>query len=176
MNKNWVAFEEFERDPTESTERPEEEEGVFSTVEDAVRAARDEFDDNLELLDSALESAAVCPFRNPGRVYQVLQAINEVAQSWRTSLESKTSMGGGLVQAFKLKGCDFKKDISQTCRTRFEDDYMFMYHGDRHMFAQHITEGSGNPNSCFSVHMLFDQDAKKVVIAYVGIHRRNTST
>jgi hypothetical protein len=143
MKKNWLAFDEFERNATESTAPPEEEEeGVFSNVEDAVRAAQEEFGDNIDILDSALESAVVCPFRNPGRVYQVLQAINEVAQSWRTSLESKSSMGGGLVEAFKLKGFDFKKDISQTCRTRFEDDYMFMYRGERQMFAQHITEGS----------------------------------
>jgi len=176
MKKNWLVFEEFEKTATDSTPPPEEEEEAFSNVEDAVRVARNKFDDNLEILDSAVESAAVCPFRNFGRVYQVLQAIDEVAESWKTSLETKSSMGGGLVQAFRLKGFDFKNDISQTCRTKFEDDYKFMYRGERQMFAQHITEGSGNPNSCFSVHMLFDQDAKKVAIAYVGIHRRNTST
>jgi hypothetical protein len=176
--KNWAAFEEFERAAPETTSQLEEEEGeeAFSNVEDAVRFAHDKFGDNLEILDSAVEAATNCPFRNPGRVYQALQAVSEVAESWRASLDSKSSMGCDLVQAFKLKGFDFKKDISQTCRTKFGDDYKFSFQGDRRFFVQHITEGSRNPNSCFSVHMLFDKTLKKVVIAYVGVHRRNTST
>jgi hypothetical protein len=127
-------------------------------------------------LDSAIEAATNCPFRDPGRVYQALQAVSEVAEPWKASLESKSSMGCDLVQAFKLKGFDFKKDIPQTCRTKFGDDYKFSFQGERRFFVQHITEGSGNPNSCFSVHMLFDKNLKRVVVAYVGVHRRNTTT
>ena len=85
-------------------------------------------------------------------------------------------MGGGLVEAFKIKGVDFKKEISPTSRAKFEKDYTFMYRGERQMFEQHVTEGAGNPNSCFSVHMLFDKNARKVVIAHVGKHLPNTSS
>jgi hypothetical protein len=176
MKKNWVAFEEFERNTPDTPSQSEEEEGVFSNAAEAVRFAREQFGDNLEVLDSAIEAATDCPFRNPGRVYQALQAISEVALSWKASVDSKSSMGCDLVQAFKLKGFDFKKDISQTCRTKFGDDYKFSFQGDRRFFVQHITEGSGNPNSCFSVHMLFDKNLRKVVVAYVGVHRRNTTT
>jgi hypothetical protein len=85
-------------------------------------------------------------------------------------------MGCDLVKAFRLKGFDFKKGISQTCRTKFGDDYKFSSQGNRRFFGQHITDGSGNPNSCFSVHMLFDKSLRKVVVAYVGVHRRTTTT
>jgi hypothetical protein len=78
-----------------------------------VRFGRDELSANLEILDSAINSAVSCPFKNPDRVYEVLQAVNSVAERWKTSLETKSSMGGGLVEAFRLKGLDFKKDISQ---------------------------------------------------------------
>jgi hypothetical protein len=181
VKENWNVYEDFSKGTPEAVlsqfeEEEEIEEGIFSNVKDAVCTAKDEFVQNLEVLESAIESAATCPFRNPGRIYQTLQAINDICISWKTTLESKSSMGGGLVQAFKLRGFDFKNDISQTCRTKFENDYKFMYQGKRQMFAQHITDGSGNPNSCFSVHMLFDEAVKKVIIAYVGIHRRNTST
>jgi hypothetical protein len=178
MKKNWTAFEEFARSEPETAPHDEgdEAEGTFSDAEGAVRSARDRFGNNLEVLDSAIESAANCPFRNPGRVFQSLQAISEVAEAWKASLDSKSSMGCDLVQAFTQKGFDFKKDISQTCRTKFPDDYKFNFQGERRFFVQHITEGSGNPNSCFSVHMLFDKTLKKVVVAYVGVHRRNTST
>ena len=177
VRKNWRVFEEFEKGAREPiTERLDEEESVFSSVEDAVIIAREEFADNLEILDSAVESSEDCPFKNPSQVYKVLQVVNEVADIWKKSLETKTSMGGGLVEAFKLKGIDFKKEISQTCRTKFEKHYTFGYRGEKRIFEQHITEGSGNPNSCFSIHMLFDKDVKKVIIAHVGIHLPNTST
>ena len=178
MKKNWASFEEFERSSPETASQAEEEEeeGAFSNVEGAVRFARERFGDHLEILDSAIEAATNCPFRDPGRVYQALQAVSEVAEPWKASLESKSSMGCDLVQAFKLKGFDFKKDIPQTCRTKFGDDYKFSFQGERRFFVQHITEGSGNPNSCFSVHMLFDKNLKRVVVAYVGVHRRNTTT
>lgn len=179
MKKNWADFEEFPRSAPETAsqaEEEEEEEDAFSNVEDAVRFARDKFGDNLEILDSAIEAATNCPFRSFGRVYQTLQAVNEVAESWKASLDSKSSMGSDLVQAFKLKGFDFKKDISQTCRTKFADDYKFNFQGKRRFFVQHITEGSGSPNSCFSVHMLFDKTLKKVVVAHVGVHRRTITS
>jgi hypothetical protein len=177
VKKNWRVYEDFERGALESAGlSSDEEELVFSSVEDAVAIARDQFGDNIEILDSAIESAADCPFQNPCQVYKTLQAVNEVADIWKKSLETKTSMGGGLVDAFRLKGIDFKKEISQTCRTKFEKDYTFSYGGKKLIFEQHITGGSGNPNSCFSVHMLFDKDVKKVIVAHVGKHLPNTST
>jgi len=61
-------------------------------------------------------------------------------------------------------------------RIEIEKHYTFSYRGEKRIFEQHITEGSGNPNSCFSIHMLFDKDVKKVIIAHVGKHLPNTST
>jgi hypothetical protein len=177
MRKNWRVYEDFEKGTLEPPEAPaDEEESIFSSVWDAVEIARGEFTDNLDILESALEAAADCPFQNPSQVYRALQAINEVAEIWKNSIETKKSMGGGLVEVFRLKGFDFKKEISQTCRTKFKEDYTFNYRGERRIFEQHITEGSGNPNSCFSVHMFFDRDVKKVVIAHIGKHLPNTST
>jgi hypothetical protein len=117
------------RNTPETASQSEQEEGAFFNVEEAVRFAREQFGDNLEVLDSAIEAATGCPFRNPGRVYQALQAVSEVALSWKSSLDSKSSMRCDLVQAFRIKGFDFKKDISQTCRTKFWDDYKFSFQG-----------------------------------------------
>jgi hypothetical protein len=177
VRKNWKLYEAYEKGSQESeTLQQEGEEAVFSSVGEAVQVAVGEFPNNLEFLESAIESAADCPFRNPARVYKVMQAIDEVAEIWRKSLETKKSMGGGLVEIFKIKGIEFKKEISQTSRAKFEEDYTFIYNGRKQLFEQHITEGAGNPNSCFSVHMLFDRDARKVIVAHVGKHLPNTSS
>jgi hypothetical protein len=177
VKRNWRVFEEHSRGDSEyESELSEDHELVISTVEDAVVIAKDQFQANLDILDSALESAADCPFQNPSRVFEVLKAVDEVADTWKKSLLTKTSMGGGLVDVFRTKGVDFKKEISQTSRAKFEQDYTFSYQGRRQIFEQHITEGSGSPNTCFSVHMLFDKDAMRVIVAHVGKHLPNTST
>jgi hypothetical protein len=51
MRKNWRVFEDFEKGaPEPTTASLDEEESVFSSVENAVSIARDEFADNLRNL------------------------------------------------------------------------------------------------------------------------------
>ena len=66
--------------------------------------------------------------------------------------------------------------ISNTTRTKFRMHYEFDYQGRKQIFEPHITIGSGDANSCASIHFIFDQPLSKMVIAHVGKHLPNTKT
>ena len=66
--------------------------------------------------------------------------------------------------------------ISTPTKTRYKNDYTFEYGGVRRLFEPHITLGSGDPNSCASIHFVLDEETGKIVIAHVGIHLPNTKT
>jgi hypothetical protein len=44
------------------------------------------------------------------------------------------------------------------------------------LFEPHITIGSGDANSCASIHFLFDQKREKMIVGHVGKHLPNTKT
>ncbi|MBL8880485.1 MAG: hypothetical protein JNG88_15335 [Phycisphaerales bacterium] len=164
-----------EAEPTKATPQAAPAEAVFSNVLEATRAAADEFCENLLFLDSAFDAAKDSPFQRPERVKEALQAIDEVCREWRTSLESGVSMGTW-ESAFERRGFDYKNEISQTTRTKFGHEYMFMYKGKKRLFEKHITDGAKQAQKCFSIHMYRDEDERRVVIGHVGRHLTNTKT
>ncbi len=164
-----------EAEPTKPASQAVVAEVVLSNVLEATRAAAAEFDENLLFLDSAFDAAKNSPFQRPERVYEALQAIDEVCSEWRQSLESGSSMGTW-ESAFERRGFDYKNEISQTTRTKYGHEYTFVYEGHKRLFEKHITEGAKQAHKCFSIHMYRDEDARKVVIGHVGRHLTNTKT
>ena len=66
--------------------------------------------------------------------------------------------------------------ISNTTRRQYKTDYTFNYGLKPRLFEPHITIGSGDPNSCASIHFVLDETNGKIVIAHVGRHLPNTKT
>ncbi|GIX07839.1 MAG: hypothetical protein KatS3mg115_2242 [Candidatus Poribacteria bacterium] len=144
----------------------------FKTVLEAVQAAQKQTR-HLVYLDSAIQSAKDCPYRSPERVYQALLTIDRVAQEWLGSLEG-ISTGTNRPKRFQELGWDYSEHISQTARTRYGEHYTFRYRDKPILFEAHITEGVGNANECFSIHMHWDNKDRKVAIGYIGRHLPNT--
>lgn len=176
--ENFAAISQYSaqnQEPIISSQQ-QNEDVTFYSVKEAVEFAADKFKESLIFLDSAFDSAKDSPFKRPDKVYQALEAINEVCMEWRIALERNESMGQSWVEAFRDRGFNYKDDVSMTSKGKYEDDYYFNYDGQRLLFEQHITEGAKQPDKCFSIHMYRDENKRKVVIGHVGRHLTNTKT
>lgn len=146
-------------------------ESVLDAVEDAEGRAT-----HLRFLPSAHASAADSPFKQPDRVLQALDAINEVASIWAESLQSGKSVGS-LRELFKSKyGFTYADDVSQTSKSRWADEYKASDDGKEYDISPHITLGAKQADTCLSIHWAWDKDLKKAVVAHVGRHKTNTKT
>jgi hypothetical protein len=149
---------------------------TLSNVREAVEHAAEKFSESLIFLPSAFDSAQDSPFKRPNRVYEALEAINEVCLEWADSLRTGEPMGQSWIEAFRKRGFDYKDSVSTTSKGKYEDDYYFTYEGQRILFEQHITEGAKQPDKCFSIHMCRDYEKRKIAIGHVGRHLTNTNT
>ena len=69
---------------------------------------------------------------------------------------------------------NLKHKISATAETKHGRHYLFHY-GDRDiLFQNHVTRGSGPPESCISVHWFRDEVKQVFVIGWCGKHLPNT--
>lgn len=145
-------------------------ETVFEAVEEAQRRST-----NVVYLPDAFESARLSPFRQPARVLSALLAIEDVVSRWVEQRDGGASMGARR-DAFRERGFDYKEDISATAEGKWREDYTYRYNGRRIVFAPHITIGAKGPDRCLSIHLHWDDATRKVVIAHVGRHKKNTLT
>ncbi len=153
-----------------------DKEPSFSSVTEATKAAAQQCK-NLDVLDSALAAAADSPFQRPYDIYRALTDLNEIVDAWQKNRDANKS-GGDLLQHLRDRGWGKRSSmhISDTTRKRYKSDYEFEYRGKKRLFEPHITIGAGDPNSCASIHFIFDDKHLKIVIAHVGRHLPNTKT
>jgi hypothetical protein len=149
-----------------------EEEGELKSVRDALMKAKDKFQDVLHFLESAEESAKKSVYKNPNRVYEAFEALNDVASAWRNT-EGK--LGKSWKDALKERGFDIHQ-VSQTSGTKWKNDYSFSYKGKSQLFSDHITIGAKQADKCCSIHWYRDDADKVLVIGYCGEHLPNTKT
>jgi hypothetical protein len=140
------------------------------TVEAVVDCARSTLS-HLLFLESALDSVQKVPkaFMFTERVQAALVALNTVFEE-KNYDDERT----GWRERFKKVGFDYKSKISDTARTRWEEDYTFLYEDRKVLFEEHFTIGNGSANSCLSIHFSTRLNPNKLVVAYVGRHLRNT--
>ncbi|MBI2568926.1 MAG: hypothetical protein HYV63_18045 [Candidatus Schekmanbacteria bacterium] len=148
---------------------------AMKSVRDAVRCAEAAFTDTLFFLPSAFESAAESPFVRPEEAYRALRAVSEVAATWQSSLNASTG-SYPFKMAFADRGYTYKARISDTARGKHREQYLFVHKGRRELFQAHITLGAHSANSCLSIHLLWDRQQRRAVIAHVGRHLRNTQS
>ena len=156
---------------TETMEDPD-----LSSVSKAVEEAGRRFD-NLMILPSATSAAAKSRFESPDIVYDKLAALNETVDVWKKNRD-ETGRGGNYIQLLRDRGGGKRvaSHISDTTRGRSRSHYEFEYQGKKQLFEPHITIGAGNPNSCASIHFIFDQERLMMVVGHVGKHLPNSKT
>jgi hypothetical protein len=119
-----------------------EPEAPPSTVLEAVERAAAEAK-HLTFAPKAFETAADSPFRRPGLVLRTLRGLDELAGRYAAG-----DMGKSLGQAAAEHGItQYKADIAETTRKRYEDDYSFFLDGPgspKLWVGPHIGLGSGS--------------------------------
>lgn len=160
----------------ELTETGEPEELSFSSVAEAVQAAIKRCK-NVELLETVNAAAEASPFQRPYDVFKALTDLDEIVDAWIKNRDDKGS-GGDLLKHLRERGWGKRSSmhISDTTRAKFRANYEFEYQGKKQLFEPHITIGAGDPNSCASIHFIFDQERLKMVVGHVGKHLPNTKT
>ena len=149
---------------------------VVENVTAAVERATSECQE-LVILPSAVESAKDSPFGRPADVWEALNELNEVAREWSQRKRSSGN-GGDLRQHLTSRGLGRRcaMHISKTTKSKHGNRYKFEYKNQKQFFEPHITLGSGDANSCASIHFILDEELEKIVIGHVGRHLPNTKT
>lgn len=174
QRESWKQLQQFNASPEGASAAVSQPRTLeFKTVHAAFLQAKADFTGPLIFLDSADESARKSPFRQPERVYELLEAIFEIASRWR-------SQGGSLGQrwesAFEQFGFEYTQTISQTSSGRWASEYTFPYDGQSRLFDAHVTIGAKQADKCLSVHIYRDDEKRVIVIGYCGRHLTNTRT
>jgi hypothetical protein len=151
-----------------------------STVLEAVERAAAE-SKYLKFAPKAFETAAESPFRRPGLVLRTLRSLDELAGRFEAG-----DMGKSLVQAAAEHGItQYKHDIAETTRKRYEDDYSFFLDGPgspKLWVGPHIGLGSGSGAQFIARIYLHVSDGsdpevpRGIYVAVVGRHLPGTTT
>lgn len=171
-----VFFSTGPAGPDELAQADQAEELSFSSVADAVQAAAGRCK-NVEILDTATSAAEASPFQRPYDIFRALTDLDEIVDAWSRNREEKGS-GGDLLQHLRDRGWGKRSSmhISDTTRGKLRSHYEFDYQDRKQLFEPHITIGAGDPNSCASIHFIFDQERLKMIVGHVGKHLPNTKT
>ena len=156
-----------------------EPEAPPATVLDAVQraAAEARF---LRFAPKAFESAAESPFRRPGLVLRTLRALDAIAARY-----AEGDMGKSLGQAAAEHGItQWRPDVAETTRKRYEDDYTFALEGSTRKLwvGPHIGLGSGSGAQFIARIYLHVSDGsdpevpRGIIVAVVGRHLPDTTT
>jgi hypothetical protein len=150
-----------------------------ATVLEAVERAAAEAQ-HLRFAPKAFETAADSPFRRPGLVLRTLRGLDELAGRYAAG-----DMGKSLGQAAAEHGItQYKNDIAETTRKRYEDDYTFALEGSSRKLwvGPHIGLGSGSGAQFIARIYLHVSDGsdpevpRGIVVGVVGRHLPDTTT
>jgi hypothetical protein len=157
-----------------------EPEAPPTTVLEAVERAAAE-SQHLRFAPKAFETAAESPFRRPGLVLRTLRGLDALAARYAAG-----DMGKSLSQLAAEHGItQWKGDIAETTRKRYEDDYSFYLAGPgspKLWVGPHIGLGSGSGAQFIAriyLHVSDGSDpdvARGIVVAVVGRHLPDTTT
>jgi hypothetical protein len=147
-----------------------------NTVLEAVERAADEAQ-HLRFAPRAFESAADSPFRRPGLVLKTLRLLDQLAAKFESG-----DMGMSLSQAAAQLGItQYKANVSELARTRYEKDYTFTFEGRDLLVGPHVGLGSGSGAAFVAriylhAHEGGDGLDSGLIVAVVGRHLPDTTT
>ena len=149
---------------------------VLEAVQRAAAGAQ-----HLRFAPKAFETAAESPFRRPGLVLRTLRNLDDLAARY-----AEGDMGKSLGQAAAEHGItQWKPDIAETTRKRYEDDYSFFLDGPgtpKLWVGPHIGLGSGSGAQFIAriyLHVADGSDPdvpRGIYVAVVGRHLPDTTT
>src|SRR5690242_13550012 len=147
-----------------------------NTVLEAVERAAEEAQ-HLRFAPRAFESAADSPFRRPGLVLKTLRQLDQLAAKFESG-----DMGMSLSQAAAQLGItQYKANVSELARTRYEKDYTFTFEGRDLLVGPHVGLGSGSGAAFVAriylhAHEGGDGLDRGLIVAVVGRHLPDTTT
>jgi hypothetical protein len=166
-------------DAAGATEAAEPEAPPTTVLEAVERAAAES--QHLRFAPKAFETAAESPFRRPGLVLRTLRGLDTLAARYEAG-----DMGKSLSQLAAEHGItQWKGDIAETTRKRYEDDYSFYLDGPgspKLWVGPHIGLGSGSGAQFIARIYLHVSDGsdpdvpRGIVVAVVGRHLPDTTT
>jgi predicted nucleic acid-binding Zn-ribbon protein len=144
---------------------------VLQAVERAAGEAK-----HLRFAPKAFETAGDSPFRRPGLVLRTLRALDDVAARF-----AEGDMGRSLGQAAAEHGItQWRPDVAETTRKRYEDEYSFTLDGQKLWVGPHIGLGSGSGAQFIARIYLHVSDGgtvpRGIVVAVVGRHLPDSTT
>ena len=144
-------------------------------LEAVQRAARDA--EHLVFAESAYASAEESPFRHPGRVYDTLMRLDELAGLY----ERPEGFGQSLGQAANELGLNWRADVSELARGRWPEHYRFSHDGHDLWMGPHVALGSGsgaNNIARIYLHVADGDDGlpRGLIVAAVGRKKPDTTT
>ncbi|MDG6909767.1 MAG: hypothetical protein JRN08_05310 [Nitrososphaerota archaeon] len=138
----------------------------FASVTDALQYASSQWPDDLNILQSAWDSARETDSRRRTEVFAALAAIREVARQTFSGIP----FGQNLEAFFRLRfNLRYRQRDHEATVSEYGDYRRFQYDGNRVLFENHITIGP-NSESCLQIYFFLDMSARKVVIGYCGRH------
>ena len=128
--------------------------------------------DNTRLIFSykATDQALNCPFRHTKKLESVLHRLNIAANVMYVGQHRGKSLHN-----FFLKdvGLPVTFNLSDTQEQKFGEDYDAEHGGRLVRGRMHVTIGAGNNEAeCMSVHFIYCEDCKAIVITRCGAHGR----
>jgi len=150
-----------------------------ATVLEAVERAAAEAE-HLRFAPRAFETAADSPFRRSGLVLKTLRQLDQLAAKFESG-----EMGMSLSQAAAQLGItQYKANVSELARTRYEKDYTFKWPGPPArdlLVGPHVGLGSGSGAAFVAriylhAHEGGDGLDRGLIIAVVGRHLPDTTT
>jgi hypothetical protein len=147
----------------------------LENVRAAVDLAAKRFPDTLIFLKSALTSADDSPYGQPDKVFQALEALDDVCKVWRESIQRKQSMGP-LEEAFASRGFIYKAKESMTSTGKWGEEYTTLYEGVKVAIEPHLALGKGGPDTCLRIHFFRGEEQGRFIVSHVGRHKTNVKT
>ena len=139
-------------------------------VAEAVERARAECE-RLVFLDDSIESARRAGYRQPGRVYKALLAMDEVAEEW-----GRGQLPTGFHDAFAERGFDFAAHVSPTALGKHGHEYERTYEGRTITMGPHLALGRGSPVTCCRIYFHLDEEKRIFVVGHVGRHLSDSTS
>ena len=134
----------------------------IDTVATALQIAGRAFPDALAVSLNGKSDPSV-PFAKPGEVFDALAWL---ATAYRRS--------GAPDIAESCPGWFHKPDQSESTVGKYPDWYRTSYEGRTVAVTNHIGRGASfDPRSTIRIGFAWDEDARRVVVGYVGLHQRN---
>jgi hypothetical protein len=144
---------------------PPEPESVRAALDQAAKS----FADRLIVWPSAERTAEMSAFARPSEVYQALMAIRELAEAhFKSKIEGRAV--GPWEDWFEKRGFKYAAKESQNTLSMYGSDRDFTHKGDKRRMVRHLTLGGGDRANCLQIYFDIDDDAKRVLIGYCGVH------